>query len=130
VGEGDWRVVERAGIPFAVSNLRDGSTYYAVKKGEAFQKTSNVRGFYQFTVNQVWSHHSFAVRYGNDIRHVWLAFVIPSRIREICEAAWGRGSLQAEQPMRNSSHQAVETYSKPLVGKKLLLGREGLRSYH
>jgi hypothetical protein len=33
-GEGDWKLVDRAGVPYAFKDLRDGSMYFAVKKNE------------------------------------------------------------------------------------------------
>jgi hypothetical protein len=86
--------VDRAGTPFAHNDLRDGSTYYAVKKSESFEKQSNVRGFSVFTVNQVAQGHRFMIRCGNDIRHVWLPFATPGRIRDICEMIWGDANFK------------------------------------
>jgi hypothetical protein len=113
-GEGDWKIVDRAGIPYACNDLRDGSTYYAVKRGETFQKQSSVRGFSVFTVNQIAHGHRFMIRCGNDVRHVWLPFITPSRIRDVCEMAWGN-----DANFRWKSEDTVEIDGKMLHVTKI-----------
>jgi hypothetical protein len=91
-GEGNWKIVDRVGIPFAATSLRDGTVYFAVKEGEIFQKQGHVRSFSHFMIIQVPDECRCAIEFEKKTVQTWLRYPSAWRIQNICESIWGQDS--------------------------------------
>lgn len=91
-GIADWRIVDNTGTPFADRNLRDGTTYIAIKAGEVIGNKSAMRSFSKFTVNKYSDEIRFMIICGHQTQYVWMQPFSPCKVREVCKSTWGPGN--------------------------------------
>jgi hypothetical protein len=118
-GEGKWRIVDRAGNPFAYTNLRDATIHFAVKKRERFQKESKIRSFSHFTANQFTTEIRFAVECERKIHQIWLDGFSARRIQEVCASIWGPGFYKWDQKDTENLQGTVIHVKKPPTKQSL-----------
>jgi hypothetical protein len=90
-GVANWKIVDGFGTPFPAGDLRDGTTYFALKEGEALANRKATRSYSKFTVNKVSDEMRFMIKCGNQIHHVWMKPVSRFKINEVCKTIWGPG---------------------------------------
>jgi hypothetical protein len=107
-GGGDSRLEDRAGIPFAFQDLRDGTTYWALRAEEQLPKKEAIRGYSRFTVSQVPQGIHFHLTLNGHSVPVWIPYPAAWQIQDLRIAAWGPGYYRWNAGIRTLQGKVLE----------------------
>jgi hypothetical protein len=113
-GEGNWKIVDRIGTPFPFTDLRDGTTYFALKEGELLQNRGQTRSFSHFTANKVSDEVRFMINCEKQVHQVCMKPFARWKLMETCKSIWGPGYYKwDDKDLKNLNCRVLHVQKRP-----------------